>query len=143
VPVELVNLRNVRTLPVVLAVFLALLAVAAASHALLTSARARRKEFAILRAIGMTRRGMRAVLNSQATTIAALGLLVGVPIGVILGRLAWGLVAGRVPLQDVPPLPALGIVILLPCVAVIAIVIALVPSRRVTRLGAAQVLRAE
>ena len=143
VPVELVNLRNVRTLPVVLAVFLALLAVAAASHALMTSARVRRKEFAILRAIGMTRRGMRSVLNSQATTIAALGLLVGVPIGVIVGRLAWGLVAGRVPLQDVPPLPTLGIVILLPCVVVIAIVIALLPSRRVTRLGAAQVLRAE
>src|SRR6185295_18306827 len=81
VPVELVNLRNVRTLPIVLAVFLAVLAVAATWHVLMTSARLRRREFAILRALGLTRRGMRSVLNAQATTIGAAGLLVGIPFG--------------------------------------------------------------
>ena len=56
----------------------------------MTSARARGREFAILRSLGLTRRGMRSVLNSQATTIAAVGLLVGVPLGVILGRVRVG-----------------------------------------------------
>jgi ABC-type lipoprotein release transport system permease subunit len=143
VPVELVNLRNVRTLPVVLAVFLALLAIAAAAHGLMTSARARGREFAILRSLGLTRRGMRSVLNSQATTIAAVGLLIGVPFGVILGRSAWAMVTGRVPLENVPPMPAIGVAILLPCVVLLAVVIALLPSRRVVRLQPGQVLRTE
>jgi ABC-type lipoprotein release transport system permease subunit len=143
VPVELVNLRNVRTLPVVLAVFLALLAISAAAHGLMTSARARGREFAILRSLGLTRRGMRSVLNSQAATIAAVGLIVGVPLGVILGRAAWAMVTGRVPLENVPPLPAIGVVILLPCVVLLAVVIALLPGRRVVRLQPGQVLRTE
>jgi len=143
VPVELVNLRNVRTLPVVLAVFLALLAIAAAAHGLMTSARARGREFAILRSLGLTRRGMRSVLNSQATTIAVVGLLIGVPLGVILGRSAWAMVTGRVPLENVPPTPAIGVAILLPCVVLLAVVIALLPSRRVVRLQPGQVLRTE
>ena len=47
-PVEVANLRNVRTLPLLLAGFLALLRVGALSHVLLTSARRRRRDFAIL-----------------------------------------------------------------------------------------------
>src|SRR4029079_1587299 len=67
VPPELTNLRNVRTLPVLLAAFLAMLAVAAAWTVLITSARVRRREFAIHGSLGLTRNGIRAVLSSQAT----------------------------------------------------------------------------
>jgi ABC-type lipoprotein release transport system permease subunit len=143
VPVELTNLRNVRTLPVVLAVFLALLAIAAAWHVLMTSTRVRRREFAILRSLGLTRRGMRTVLSAQATTIGTAGLLVGIPVGLIGGRLAWSVVTGRVPLENVPPWPAIGLVLLLPSVILIANVVALWPGRRVIRLRPAQVLRTE
>ena len=55
VPVELSNLRNVRRLPSLLAAFLALLAVAALGHVLATSVRRRRQDFAVLRALGITR----------------------------------------------------------------------------------------
>ena len=143
VPVELLNLRNVRTLPVVLAMFLAFLAIAAAWHVLMTSARIRRREFAILRSIGLTRRGMRSVLNSQATTIGAAGLLVGIPVGVIGGRAAWAVVTSRVPLENVAPWPAVGIALILPGVILIANAIAFWPGRRVMRLRPAQVLRTE
>jgi ABC-type antimicrobial peptide transport system permease subunit len=143
VPVELTNLRNVRTLPVVLATFLALLAIAAMWHVLMTSARVRKREFAVLRAIGLTRRGTRSVLSSQATAIAAAGLIVGIPFGIVLGRITWSVVAGRVPLENVAPWPLIGIALLVPAAVVIANVVALLPSRRAARLQPAQVLRAE
>ncbi|MDQ1481630.1 MAG: putative transport system permease protein [Actinomycetota bacterium] len=143
VPIELVNLRNVQTLPVVLAIFLALLAVAAMWHVLMTSARVRKRELAVLRAIGLTRRGTRAVLSAQATAIATAGLIVGVPVGIVVGRLAWTVVTGRVPLENVPPWPVIGIVLLVPAAIVIANVVAVLPSRRAVRLRPAQILRAE
>jgi hypothetical protein len=142
-PPELVNLRNVRTLPVVLAVFLALLAVAAMWHVLMTSARVRRREFAVLRAVGLTRRGTRAVLSSQATAIAAAGLVVGIPIGIVVGRIAWSVVTERVPLENVAPWPLIGVAVLVPAAVVIANVVAVLPSRRAARLHPAQILRAE
>jgi ABC-type lipoprotein release transport system permease subunit len=143
VPPELTNLKNVRTLPVVLAIFLAVLAVAALSHVLLTSARRRRRDFAVLRALGMTRRGGRVVLNSQGTAIGLVGLLVGVPLGIAAGRTGWDWVAESVPLQAVAPFAAGAVVLLVPVALVLANAVALWPGRRVARLRPAQVLRSE
>ena len=143
VPPELTNLKNVRTLPVVLAIFLAVLAVAALSHVLLTSARRRRRDFAVLRALGLTRRGGRVVLNSQGTAIGLVGLLVGVPLGIAAGRTGWDWVAESVPLQAVPPFAAVAVVLLVPVALALANAVALWPGRRVARLRPAQVLRSE
>jgi ABC-type lipoprotein release transport system permease subunit len=143
VPEEVLNLRNVRRLPVVLAVFLALLALAALLHVLATSARVRSRDFAILRSIGMTKRGTRFVLNAQGTAIAVVGLVVGVPLGVLAGRFAWSEVADSVPLENVSPFAVLAIALLVPAVAVIANLIALVPGQRATRVRPAEALRTE
>jgi hypothetical protein len=133
VPVELSNLRNIRTLPVVLAAFLALLAVAALSHVLVTSVRRRRRDFAVLRAMGLSRRATRLVLNSQATAIGLFGLLFGVPLGLAIGRTGWRLVSERVPLANVPPLALLAIAILIPATLVTVNTLALWPGQLVGR----------
>ena len=143
VPPELTNLRNVRTLPVVLAAFLAVLAVAALSHVLLTSAQRRRRDFAVLRAVGLTRTGGRVVLNWQGTAIGFVGLLVGIPLGIAAGRTGWDWVAGSVPLQVVHPFAAVALVLLVPVALVIANAVAVWPGRRVARLRPSQVLRSE
>lgn len=143
VPPELDNLRNVRTLPVVLAAFLAVLAVAALSHVLVTSARRRRRDFAVLRAVGLTRRGSRVVLNSQGTAIGFVGLLVGIPLGIAAGRTGWDWVAGSVPLQVVPPFAAVALLLLVPVALLIANAVAVWPGRRMARLRPSQVLRSE
>ena len=143
VPPELTNLKNVRTLPVVLAIFLAVLAVAALSHVLLTSARRRRRDFAVLRALGLTRRGGRVVLNSQGTAIGLVGLLVGVPLGIAAGRTGWDWVAESVPLEAVPPFAAVAVLLLVPIALLLANAVAVWPGRRVARLRPAQVLRSE
>lgn len=143
VPVELENLRNVRTLPVLLAVFLALLGVAAVGHVLVTSAIRRRHEFAVLRALGFNSRGARLVLSWQGTTIGAVGLLMGVPLGVALGRTGWHWVAAQVPLEDVPPFALLAVLLIVPATVAIANALALWPGHRAARVRPAEVLRAE
>jgi ABC-type lipoprotein release transport system permease subunit len=143
VPPELTNLRNIRTLPLVLAGFLALLAVAALSHVLLTSARRRRRDFAVLRAIGFNRRGTRLVLNAQGTAIGIVGLVLGVPLGVALGRIGWRLVSDQVPLANVPPFAFLVVVLIVPATVLLTNALAVWPGRRVARLRPAEVLRTE
>jgi predicted lysophospholipase L1 biosynthesis ABC-type transport system permease subunit len=143
VPLELENLANVRTLPTVLAVFLALLAVAAVGHVLLTSARRRRQTFAVLRALGLSRRSSRWVLNSQGTTIGLVGLLVGIPVGVVIGRWGWSTVADDVPLVQVTPSAPLAVAIVVPAALLVANALALWPGRRVARMRPADILRSE
>lgn len=143
VPPELANLRDVRTLPVLLAVFLAVVAVAALAHVLVTSARRRRREFAVLRALGVTGGWMRSVLNSQGSVVALVGLAVGVPLGIALGRVAWELVAERVPLTVHAPFSVLALVLVVPVTVLVANAAALWPGRRVARQRPAAVLRTE
>ena len=143
VPVELANLRNVRTLPLLLAAFLGLLAVAAVSHVLVTSTRRRRRDFAVLRAIGFNRRSTRLVLNAQGSTIAVVGILLGIPLGVASGRTAWHWVATKVPLEDVPPFALLAVLLVVPVTVLVVNALALWPGRQAARLHPAEVLRAE
>jgi ABC-type lipoprotein release transport system permease subunit len=117
--------------------------VAALTHVLLTSARRRRRDFAVLRALGLTRRGGRVVLNSQGTAIGIVELLVGVPLGIAAGRTGWDRVAESVPLQAVPPFAAVAVLLLVPVALVVANAVAVWPGRRVARLRPAQVLRSE
>lgn len=142
-PDEYRNLRNVRSLPVVLAIFLGLLAVAALTHVLMTIARTRAGDFAVLRTLGMTRRATRSVLHVQGTAIAAVGLVVGLPLGVFLGRVIWRQITERVPLQTVTPYAWLALAALVAGTVVAANTVALWPARRAARLRPAQLLRTE
>ena len=143
IPLEIENLGNVRTLPTVLAVFLALLAVAAVGHVLFTSARRRSQTFAVLRALGLTRREAKYVLNSQGTTIGLVGLLVGIPIGVVIGRWGWSYIAAQVPLDDVAPSAWLAVAVVVPGVLLVVNALAVWPGRRVAHLRPAEILRSE
>lgn len=142
-PPELVNLKRVRTVPLVLVSFLVLLAVASLGHVLIASVRRRRRDFAVLRSIGFTRRMTIAVVGSHSTAVGLVGLLVGIPLGLALGRLAWTWVARAVPLVHVSPLALTALVVTVPAALLVANVIAALPARRAARLTAAEVLRTE
>jgi ABC-type antimicrobial peptide transport system permease subunit len=128
VPDELENLRNIHTLPEVLAAFLGLIAVAALGSVLLSCARRRGHEFAVLRALGMTRGSIRTILNSQGTAIGLFGLVVGIPLGIGVGRLGWRSIAERVPLSEIPPLALTAALLLIPVTVIAANVLALWPG---------------
>ena len=75
----------------------------------LTSVRRRRRELALLKTLGMTRRQLRAIVAWQTTLTLLIALVVGVPLGVAAGRWAWRGFAGSLgvaPVTVVPVRPA-------------------------------------
>ena len=108
-----------------LGVVLALLAVATMTHVLLTSARRRRRDLAMLKALGLVRRQVLGVVEWQAVTLAATALLFGVPLGLLAGRWAWALfadAAGVSPAASIPvPLVLATIPVTLALAALIAV----------------------
>jgi hypothetical protein len=137
------TLREVRDLPVVLGIFLALLAVGAVGHGLVTAVRRRAHELAVLRALGMTRWQCRGVVITQATVLAVIGLALGVPLGLAIGRIVWRAVADYTPLQYVSPTALWVILLIGPAALLVANVLAAVPGQRAARMRISQILRTE
>ena len=137
------ELRQLQTLPVFLAVFLGVLAVGAVGHALASAVRRRRHDLAVLRAVGMTRSQCRAVVLTQASVVAAAGLLLGVPLGVALGRTVWRHVADVTTVHYVPPDATLLLVLAVPVTVLVANLLAAWPSQRAASMRVGSVLRAE
>jgi ABC-type lipoprotein release transport system permease subunit len=143
IPLELTNLQNVELLPTILGISLAVLALAALSYVLVVTGRARRRDFAVMRAMGLDRRGSRLVVLAQASVIAVVALVVGVPLGVLVARIVWREVSNRVPLLYVQPASAVAIAITVPAFLIGAAVVAAWPAFRVAQTQPASVLRTE
>jgi energy-converting hydrogenase Eha subunit A len=142
-PIEVAEIRTVRTLPIVLGGFLALLAVGAVGHALTTAVRRRSHDVAVLRALGMTPWQCRWIVVTQASVLAVIGLLFGVPLGLALGRTLWRVVAHYTPLQYVAPTAVLTLLVVVPAALLIANLLAAIPGHRAARLRVSHILRAE
>jgi ABC-type lipoprotein release transport system permease subunit len=127
-PTSVKNLVPVRSTPRALAMFLAVLALAAAGHGLATAVRRRRRDLAVLRALGFRRNQVSVVIASHATVIALVGAAVGIPLGAVLGRLVLTEFAAG---ARVVPAPATPIAVFGACVlgaVVLVNVIALGPA---------------
>jgi hypothetical protein len=142
-PSPIAELRQVRTMPVFLGAFLSLLALGAVGHALATAVRKRRHDVAVLRAVGLTRTQARVVVLTQATVLALIGLVVGIPLGVALGRTVWRYVADTTPLSYVPPAALLAVLLAIPVALLAANGLAAWPGHRAATLRVGHVLRAE
>jgi hypothetical protein len=142
-PTAVTSLSELRSLPLALGVFFALLAAATVAHALVTTVRRRRQELAVLRSIGFTRRQARIAIAWQATLIAIAGVIVGVPIGILAGRLVWRRLANDFPVVYVPPVALLVLVLVVPVAVVVANLLAALPARSAARIRPAEALRTE
>jgi hypothetical protein len=142
-PTAVVSLGDLRSLPYALGVFFALLASATVAHALVTTVRRRRQELAIMRSIGFTRRQSRIAIAWQATLIAAIGLFVGVPLGIAAGRFVWRWLAHNLPIVYVPPLAAIAAILVVPAAILLANLLAAWPARSAARIRPAEALRTE
>jgi ABC-type lipoprotein release transport system permease subunit len=142
-PPDVANLEEVQFLPRVLGLFLGLLAVAAVGHALATSVRRRRHDIGIVRSLGFVARDVLRALATQSWTLVVFGLIVGIPLGIALGRVSWQLVADQIgvaPSAATSPLVLLSVA-LLACVA--AAVLSVPPGIAATRQRAVDALRVE
>src|SRR5262249_23639285 len=142
-PSDIVSYSRVRTTPLLLAGVLALLAVATVGHALVTAVRRRRRDFALLKTLGFTRRQVSASVASQPTTFGVVALLVGVPLGIIVGRWAWTTLADDLGTVAEPIVPVLAVVLAVPLILVVANLVAFVPGRIAAGLRPGAVLRSE
>ncbi len=142
-PVAVVSLGDLRSLPLALGIFFALLASATVAHALVTTVRRRRQELAVLRSIGFTRRQARVAIAWQATLLAVAGLLAGVPLGILTGRAIWRRLADNFPVVYVPPFALVAVALVVPAALVIANLLAAGPARSAARIRPAEALRSE
>ncbi len=142
-PSGIENLRHVRVLPILLGAFLVLLALGAVGHALATAVRRRSHDLAVLRALGMTQWQCRRIVITQATVLALIGLIFGVPLGLAIGRSVWRAVADYTPIEYVPPLAVWALVLVVPAALLLANLLAAWPGHRAARLRVASILRAE
>jgi hypothetical protein len=137
------NLRRVNGLPGLLAVLFAAVALLTVGHMLVSSIRRRRRDVAVLRTMGFVRRQVSATVAWQATTVIVIGLVIGVPAGIALGRWAWSIVANQFGVRDVTVVPVFVVVLIAVASIVAANVLASVPALVASRTRPAEILRAE
>ena len=122
---------------------LALLAVGTLAHVLLTGVRRRRRDLAVLKTLGLTRALLLRVVSWQASALAAAALVVGLPLGILVGRWSWNLFAGAAGVAPDAEVPVLLVLVAIPAVLVLANLIAAGPGWAAARLRPALVLRSE
>jgi hypothetical protein len=142
-PTDIRNLRLVAPALVVTASVVVLFAIAAWTHALFTAIRSRRRDLATLRALGLTRTQVSAAVGWDATVVAAVAVVLGVPCGVLAARAVWSAVEDRLGVvspSETPELVLLGAAI---GALALANLVTVLPGRRAGRTRPVEVLRAE
>jgi putative ABC transport system permease protein len=112
-------------------------------HTLVSSVRRRRRDLAILRALGFVRSQVSLTVAWQATTIVVIALVVGLPLGAVAGRLAWRFFVDQLGFVPLTVVPLTVVLAAIPAVVVLANVIATLPARAAARTEPAVVLRTE
>ncbi len=142
-PDERGELAELRTVPLLLAAFLAVLGIGAVAHTLASTARRRRHDIAMLRALGMRPSETASLVYVQAAVIALVGLVVGLPLGLAIGRSLWRSIALDTPVQFVSPESWLTVFTVALAVALLAALLAIWPSRRLASMHLGGELRYE
>ena len=142
-PAEIVNYQSTGATPAILATGLAVGAVVALGLTLAASVRRRRRDLALLKTFGFTQFQLASAVSWQASVAAVIGIVFGVPIGIVVGRWLWILFARAIYAVPSPSVPVLDVVVIALGTLVLANLAAV--SRAVWRPGRRPplVLRAE
>jgi hypothetical protein len=142
-PPEVARISSVRWFAPVLALLIAVLALVAVGHAIVTTVYRRRSEVAVLKTLGFERRQVRAMLAWQATALAAIGLVIGIPVGLFVGEAVWNRVAESLGIAPVIVLPALALVASVPVAIALFNAVAFWPARSAARTRPTRALAVE
>ena len=132
-----------RAVPVALASLLALTMGIALVLGTALATRGRRRELAVLRALGCVGRQLRATVRWQAFTVVAVGLSVGIPVGLAAGRIAYRVFASGIGVRPDPFVAVPWVCVVIAVSVGIGLVAAAGPGRRAARLAAGEILRHE
>ena len=142
-PGEIVNYRSMGATPALLGAALAAGAIAALALTLIASVRRRRRDLALLKTLGFTRRQLAAAVAWQSSVAVAIGTVIGVPLGITLGRFLWDLFANNINVVPAPSVPVPSIVLIAVGALVLANLVAAIPARIAANTPTALLLRAE
>jgi hypothetical protein len=141
-PAEIVNYHSMGAAPVILAAGLAAGALAALALTLAASVRRRRHDLALLKTLGFTQRQLASAVAWQASVTAVIGVVIGVPAGVALGRQLWDLFARAIYAVPEPTVPVQPVLLTVLGTLVLANIAAAIPGRTAARTPAAGLPRA-
>jgi hypothetical protein len=142
-PAEIVNYQSTGDTPAVLASGLAAGAIVALGLTLASSVRRRRRDLALLKTFGFTQRQLAAAVAWQASVAAFIGIVAGVPIGIVVGRWLWTLFAHAIYAVPYPTVPVAQVAVVVLATVLLANLAAIIPGRIAARTPTALVLRAE
>ncbi|MEO8694153.1 MAG: FtsX-like permease family protein [Acidimicrobiales bacterium] len=143
VPAAIQNLGRVRAIPYLLAALLGTLAVLTVAHVMLTSMNNRRRDIAIVRCLGADRSWITRAVHWQATSFIVLPLLIGTPVGLIVGQVVFRSFADSVGAVNGASRPFLLVAAIVVGLTLLANLAAAVPARRARRLAPATLLQSE
>jgi len=142
-PADVENLRRVDHLPSLLGALFAAVALVTVGHMLISSVLRRRRDVAVLRTMGFVRRQVTTSVAWQATTVAVVGLLFGVPLGVAFGRWGWSVVASQLGVSSEPVVPVGLLILMVAGTLVVTNALAAFPALLAARTRPAEILCAE
>jgi hypothetical protein len=142
-PAEIIDYRSLGRTPAYLGAGLAAGAVVALGLTLVASVRRRRRDLALLKTLGFTGRQLAAIVAWQSSVAVGIGTVVGVPLGIVLGRILWDLFANEINVVPDPSVPVVFVLLIALGALVLANLVAAIPGRIAARTPTALLLRAE
>jgi ABC-type lipoprotein release transport system permease subunit len=142
-PTNLVNFGEAVNFPLIFGAILILFGVATLLHVLVVSVTRRRREVGLLRALGFVRRQVAFSVYWQTTTVALIGIVIGVPVGIAVGRSVWAVFAHSLGVLSVTAMTVWVIAVVAIATVVVAILLAVGPAIVASRSRPASLLRSE
>ncbi|HEY0936903.1 MAG TPA: FtsX-like permease family protein, partial [Trebonia sp.] len=129
--------------PLLIAIVVALAGIAALTHLMTVSVTRRRRETGLLKTLGFVRRQLTAMVFWQALAVAVVGIVAGVPLGLLVGRVIWRVFATNLGVIPFTVYPGWLLAAIAAGFLLVSLVIAVLPARRAAASPATQLLRTE
>ncbi len=142
-PAEIINYRSLGITPTILGAALTASALAGLGLTLIATVRRRRRDLAVMKTLGCTGPQLAAIIAWQSNTAVAIGMLVGMPLGLALGRSLWDGFATGIHAVPQPTIPGLSLLTVILGALVLANVAAAIPGRIAARTPIARLLRTQ
>jgi hypothetical protein len=142
-PPVIANARDLRGVPVALVAILVGAVIVGLATSIAVSVRERRRDLAVLRTLGFWRRQLAATVRWQALAVVGVGVVVGLPLGLVAGRAAWRWYADDLGVAPVVELPLWALAATYAGAVVVGLLAAVRPGRAAARIAPAEALRAQ
>jgi hypothetical protein len=142
-PAEIEDAESMRGIPLFVGALLVVATVIGLAVAIVVSVRSRRRELAMLRALGFTTRQVRTSVRVQSLATVLPAIAIGIPAGLVLGRFLWQAFATELGVLTSVSIPVQWVVATAVGALVVALAAAAFPARVAARIAPAKALRAE